>query len=109
MIRVAGELISDGEVDYSYLGIRGGDVDLATIETLGLPNNARGVIVSAVEPNGPAALGGLRNARNPRDVEGFRVYESVDIITAINGEAITGMPALIAYLASHTRPATPSR
>ncbi|MBK8023839.1 MAG: trypsin-like peptidase domain-containing protein [Chloroflexi bacterium] len=104
VIRVAGELISDGEVDYSYLGIRGGDVDLATIETLGLPNNARGVIVSAVEPNGPAALGGLRNARNPRDVEGFRVYESVDIITAINGESITGMPALIAYLASHTRP-----
>ncbi|MCK6578667.1 MAG: trypsin-like peptidase domain-containing protein [Anaerolineae bacterium] len=102
--RVASELIADGAVDYSYLGIRGGDIDLATIETLGLPNNARGVIISAVEPGGPAALGGLRNARNPREVDGIRVYTSVDIITAIDGSTITGMPSLIAYLSSQTRP-----
>ncbi|MBL8134151.1 MAG: trypsin-like peptidase domain-containing protein [Anaerolineae bacterium] len=102
--RVASELIADGAVDYSYLGIRGGDIDLATIEALGLPNNARGVIISAVEPGGPAALGGLRNARNPREVDGIRVYGSVDIITAINGSTITGMPSLIAYLSSQTRP-----
>jgi 2-alkenal reductase len=103
--RVATALIENGRVDYSYLGIRGGNVTLALIEALNLPNNARGVVVSAVEPGGPAARGGLRNAGGARQVEGgLEVFTRVDIITAINGSPITGMPSLIAYLASETRP-----
>ncbi|MDZ4769383.1 MAG: trypsin-like peptidase domain-containing protein [Chloroflexota bacterium] len=104
VIRVAAELIADGSVDYSYLGIRGGDVSLALIEALNLPNNARGVVVSGVEPGAPAARGGVRNASGTREVDGFEVFTRVDIITAINGETITGMPSLIAYLSSQTRP-----
>lgn len=102
--RVAAELIEDGDVDYSYLGIRGGDVDLATIESLNLPNNARGVLVTIAEPGGPAANGGLQSARGGREVDGFEVFSSADIITAINGNTITGMSSLIAYLASNTQP-----
>jgi 2-alkenal reductase len=102
--RVAAELIENGRVNYSYLGIRGGNVSLALIEALNLPNNARGVVVSGVEAGGPAARAGLRNAGGVRQVDGFEVFTRVDIITAINGTPITGMPALIAYLASETRP-----
>lgn len=102
--RVSESLIERGSVDYSYLGIQGGDVYLALIEALNLPNNARGVVVSGVEPNGPAALAGLRSASNVRQISGISVPLSVDIITAINGEPLSGMSALVSYLASNTQP-----
>lgn len=104
--RVATEIINEGSVDYSYLGIqsRSGDVDLAMIETLGLANNTRGVVVLGVEQGGPAALAGLQNASNPVMVDGIPVPQSVDIITAINGEPVLGFNSLISYLASNTEP-----
>jgi 2-alkenal reductase len=102
--RAAASLIAEGEVDYSYLGIQGGDVYLALIEALSLPNNARGVVVSGVEPGGPAANAGLRSAGSIRTVSGIDVPLSVDIITAVNGEPMTGMSSLVAYLASSTAP-----
>lgn len=102
--RVAADLIANGKVDYSYLGIHGGDVDLALIESLHLPNNARGVVVSSVEPGGPAAAAGLHNAGGETQVDGLPTYSSADIITAVNGQPITGMASLISYLASQTKP-----
>jgi S1-C subfamily serine protease len=102
--RVSEALIERGSVDYSYLGIQGGDVYLGLIEALNLPNNARGVVVSGVEPNGPAARAGLRSAGNVRQIGGISVPLSVDIITAINGEPLSGMSELVSYLASNTQP-----
>lgn len=102
--RVAQALIETGSVDYSYLGIQGGSVDLSYIEALSLPNDARGVVVSYVEPGGPAGQAGLRQPGNERLVDGLPVYTSVDIITAINGEPVTDMPSLISYLAENTQP-----
>lgn len=102
--RVANEILNEGRVNYSYLGINGDDVNLALIETLKLPNNTRGVVVGRVEPGGPAAQAGLRNPGERTIVDGATVPTSADIITAINGEAITDFSALIGYLASNTRP-----
>jgi 2-alkenal reductase len=97
--RVAQDLIKHGSVEYSYLGIGGGEITLGIIEELGLPNTTRGVVVSRVEPRGPAGLAGLRDPR----VAGQRL-QSVDIITAIDGTPLEGMPSLIAYLANYTEP-----
>lgn len=102
--RVAQALIETGSVEYSYLGISGQAVNLSYMEALGLPNDARGVIVSYVEPDGPAARAGLQTPSNPVGVNGFRIPTSVDIITAIDGEPVTDMPSLIAYLAENTQP-----
>ncbi|MDZ4766211.1 MAG: trypsin-like peptidase domain-containing protein [Chloroflexota bacterium] len=102
--RVAADLIARGEVDYSYLGIQGGDVNLALMEALNLPNNARGVVVTGVEPGGPAAAAGLRNASNVREINGIAVPQSVDIILAVNGEPLSGMSELVSFLASSTAP-----
>jgi len=102
--RVVDELVSDGEVDYSYLGISGGEVSLALQTSLKLPNNLQGVVVGTVENGAPAAAAGLRNAGNETVIDGQNVPTNADIITAINGQRISGMPGLVAYLASNTRP-----
>ncbi len=87
--RVVQELIEDGSVDYSLIGIRGGDVDIRTIESMNIANNQRGVVVDSVTPGGPAITAGLRSA---------------DIITAIDGSPLEGMNDLISYLALYTEP-----
>lgn len=94
--RVAKELIENGSVTYSFLGItsRQGDVDLDLIEQYNLPNNTRGVVVEQAVADGPAAQAGIRD----------RTDTSVDIITAIDGVPVTGFDSLIAYLAGNTEP-----
>jgi 2-alkenal reductase len=100
--RVAGELISRGRVDYSYIGIEGRSISIDVIEALGLANNQRGVLVSDVRPGSPAAVAGLQTIRQLQN--GSVDVGSADIITAINGEPLNGMDTLIAYLAANTRP-----
>jgi S1-C subfamily serine protease len=98
--RVAQELIAEGEVDYSLIGISGQNISLNAIEGLDLPNNQRGFIVGNVVPGGPAAEAGLRNAARTEDAS----YISGDIVTAINGEPLDSIDDLIAYLALNTKP-----
>ncbi|RMF78787.1 MAG: PDZ domain-containing protein [Chloroflexi bacterium] len=86
--RVAAELIANGEVQYSYIGISGGEVTLSEMQALNLPNNTRGVVIDTIL-DGPASTAGLRNS---------------DIIQAIDGFETPNMSALITYLASNTRP-----
>lgn len=103
--RVAQDILQQGRVEYSYLGITGGsEMSLNLIETLGLPNNLRGVVVSGVVPGGPAERGGVQNPGRAVSVEGEPVPSSADIITAINGISVAGMNELVSYLASNTRP-----
>jgi S1-C subfamily serine protease len=98
--RVAQELIADGGVDYSYIGISGTDVSLAMLQELGITSGSvRGVLVAETVPNSPADLGGLQNANlSPQAAGNF------DIITAVNGVAIKGMDDLVAFLARETIP-----
>lgn len=105
--RVAQELINKGFVNYSYLGISGGDVNLHLIEAFNLADNTQGVVVGQVSPGGPAARAGLKSAvfAPNADMNDYRtVPSSVDIITAIDGNKLTGMNDLIAYLATNTQP-----
>ncbi len=107
--RVVEDLISDGEVSYSFLGISSlsdGErpITLNLMETLNLPNNLRGVVVGFVTPGSPAARAGLRNPGDSVRVRGEQVPVSADIITAINGVPVYDMSSLISWLAIHTRP-----
>jgi S1-C subfamily serine protease len=102
--RVAQALIQDGYVNYSFVGLTGGDVNLSLIEALNIPNDTQGVVVMAVEPGGPAARAGLQDADDFVDVDGLQAPETVDIITSINGESLRGMSDLVSYLAAETQP-----
>lgn len=102
-LRVAQELIEDGSVDYSYIGITGAALSLTHNETLGLPNNVRGAVVTDVVANSPAAKAGLRPARALNQT-GAPDVTTADIITAIDGQQVQDMSTLISYLAKYTVP-----
>ena len=94
VVRVARELIERGEVNYSYLGITGRDINLDLIEEYNLPNNLRGVYIAQIIANSPAENSELNPISNG----------SVDVITAVDGVPVYGFNTLIAYLATHTTP-----
>ena len=104
--RVATDLIDKGQVSYSYLGLSSypNDVDLAIMQALDLPNNTRGVVVMSASPGSPAAQAGLRSAGQMTTIDALTVPSSADIITAIDGQPITGFNSLITYLTNNTEP-----
>lgn len=102
--RVATTLIEEGEMVYSYIGISGGDVTLNLMEMLDLPNNFRGVVVSDIVDDGPAADSDLQEIAETRTQDGELVDVRADIITAVDGRSIDGMNDLITYLARNTQP-----
>lgn len=99
--RVAQELITDGSVDYSYIGLSGSDMTLDLIQALNLPGNTRGVVVANTVPGGPADKAGLQSAViSSRNI----ASTTFDLITAIDGTPIVGMDDLISFLARETTP-----
>jgi len=102
--RVSQDLINNGKVEYSYLGISAAaGIDLSLIEALHVPNNTQGVVVGDVQPNGPADKAGLKSATST-NASTRSLPTSADIITAIDGQKITDMSGLISYLAYKTKP-----
>ncbi len=105
--RVTSQLIANGKVSYSYLGIASGpEISLDVINALKLPNNLQGVLVSDVAQGGPADKAGLRapTGSSRTSANGLTVPTSADIITAVDNRPITDMSGLISYLAINTAP-----
>jgi 2-alkenal reductase len=98
--RAARELIETGDVAYSFIGIGSAPITLDLINSLDIANNQRGVVVSSVEPGSPAEESGLREWT----INGGGEVTQADIITAIDGEPITGFAKLIGYLSRKTLP-----
>ena len=86
---VADQLIATGRVTGVWLGVKGGDLDLALASTLDLTG---GVVVSEVMAGSPAAEVGLA---------------PLDTIVSLNGMPITSMGELVVALRTTGR-ATPS-
>jgi serine protease DegS len=81
-----GKLIKDGRVIRGALGITGEPVGPVIAQILNLPDLA-GVVITAIEPNGPAAKAQLQ----PRDV-----------ITKFEGELVPGVEMLMDRIAEST-------
>jgi len=102
--RVAQDLIDEGFVEYSYMGISGSDVTLDAIEALKVPNDTRGVMVQTVASGSPADRAKLQAVQTEDANDPTSTLKSADIITAINDHPLYGMADLISYLASNTKP-----
>lgn len=92
--KVVRELIENGEIEYSYIGIGSNPITLDIIDAYDLPNNIQGVPVAGVEEGSPADVGGLLP---PTDT-------NLDIITAIDGTPVRDFDDMIGYLGINTDP-----
>jgi S1-C subfamily serine protease len=94
------QLKSTGKVSYAWLGIQGQSItsDVATALNLKVDN---GVLIAAVTQGGPAEKAGLKGGTQQSQLQGQTLTAGGDIITAIDGQAVTGMEDLIAIINQH--------
>lgn len=102
VVRVVPQLIETGQYDHPYLGISGTTLTADLAEAMDVDTTQRGVLVMDVVRNGPADKAGLRGSDTEVTILGQQTVVGGDIITAIDGQTLTEMDALIAYLADHT-------
>jgi len=108
MKRIVPQLIEQGSVQYSWLGItspaaEGGYSVAALADELNLPVR-NGILVSEVTPGSPAARAGLRAGTQTTTIRGVPIPLDSDIIVAINGQMIRDIDSLVAYLVENTSP-----
>ncbi|MFN7210775.1 MAG: S1C family serine protease [Aggregatilineales bacterium] len=101
---MADQLIANGKVEHSYLGITGTTLTSNIAEALGLDMRTTGVLVSSVVAGGPAAAAGIRGATRELSVDGEPVPVGGDIIVAIDGMKIRVFEDLLGYLFTRTKP-----
>jgi len=102
--RVVPYLIQNGRYQHTWLGITGSTLVPAQLEAMDLPRDTRGVMVASISMRGPAAQAGLRGATNSIRTPMGTYPINGDIITAINGQPVSEMNDLIAFLESETQP-----
>ena len=102
--RVIPALIEDGHYDYSWLGITGSSLRSEIAVNMDLPKNTGGALISQVSGDSPADDAGLKGSGESFIIDGIEFPSGGDIIVAIDGETITRMADLIAYLVSNTQP-----
>jgi 2-alkenal reductase len=106
--RVIPQLIANGTVQYSWLGISSPDVEggysvAALADELNFPVR-NGIIISAITPGSPADRAGLRPGTRVETVRGQQIPVNSDIIVAINGQMVRDIDDLVAYLVENTSP-----
>jgi S1-C subfamily serine protease len=88
--QVAQQLLANGEVKHAFLGISGADVTAQLADVLNL-SAKQGALVQTVVPGGPAAKAGVKGGNATVSIDGQRVRAGGDVITEIDGQAVSGM------------------
>jgi 2-alkenal reductase len=101
--RVVPILIEKGRYEWSWLGVRGGNVTPALVEAMQLPVE-RGAYILEVTAGGPAAQAGLRGADTTVKVNDLLVLVGGDVITAIDNQPVKSFDDLLVYIALNTMP-----
>jgi putative serine protease PepD len=83
---IVGQLISSGSVEHAYLGVHIQTVPSSAASTL---NEAAGVAVKDVVAGSPAAKAGLHGSTSTQVVNGQSYPTGGDVITKMNGKAVT--------------------
>lgn len=100
--RVAPLLISNGKVDYPYLGISFfPDLSLDVIQALGLTQDT-GAYVSDITSGGPADQAGIKAGTQATSIQGLNA--GGDLIIAIDGRPVMQFDDLLAYLIENKSP-----
>ena len=102
--QVVPSLISDGEYQYSWLGISGTSLFPDVAEAMDLPRRTTGALVIDVVRDGPADAAGLEGSEDTLELEGLELPMGGDVIVAIDGAPVDTIDDVIAYLVANTRP-----
>jgi S1-C subfamily serine protease len=96
---VSEQILEDGEADHAFLGISGADLtpELAGVLNLDIDE---GVLIQEVTPDSPAADAGLRGGEATIAQGGAEIRVGGDIITAVDGEAVSDMESVAAAVNS---------
>jgi S1-C subfamily serine protease len=97
---VVSQLEQGGEVHRAYLGISGSDLTPEVAHALNLPVT-QGVLVERVLSNGPADDAGIKGATGEATIAGQTFPVGGDIITKVDGKAVTGMDDVISIVNGH--------
>ena len=73
------QLVKSGKVTRGFLGITMQPLDKTLAKANGLPENAGGVIVTKVDPSGPAGKAGLKQGDIIRGIDGTPVQDNMDL------------------------------
>jgi S1-C subfamily serine protease len=82
----------------AWLGISGFTLDATVNQAMKLPSNQQGVLVVQVQSGSPADTAGLTGGTQTVTDNGQQITVGGDVITAVDGQAITGMTDLRALL-----------
>jgi len=94
---VANQLLETGNVEHAFLGISGADVTPQIADALNLQVD-EGALVQRVVPDGPADKAGIEAGKQEVSVAGRQLLAGGDVITAVDGEPVTGMDDVIAAI-----------
>jgi serine protease Do len=98
--KVVPSLIEKGSYEHAWLGISAGTLVPDIAEAMKLDKTTRGVIISEVVENGPAAQAGIRGSQEQATINGISVNIGGDIITTIDGQPIQEMDDVISFLST---------
>jgi S1-C subfamily serine protease len=95
--RVTPVLIASGVYQWSWLGVRGGSVNLAIAEANNL-SIKRGAYIHVVVSGGPADKAGMQGSTGSTEVDGFEVPVGGDVVIEADGESVTDFSALLVHV-----------
>jgi S1-C subfamily serine protease len=100
VIRVVPELITQGHFPHPTIGVTVSELGYEIQPSANGPQH--GLLIVDIDPNGPAAKAGLKAAQQQQ--QGFStVFVGGDVITAINGQAMTTRDQFTLYMEDHTK------
>jgi 2-alkenal reductase len=100
---VVPDLIEKGEYEWSWLGVRGGNLSPTMVQADGLSVN-KGAYIADVTPDGPAADAGLQGASDTESIDGRTVPVGGDVIIAVDDTLVRSFDDLLIFIALKTRP-----
>jgi S1-C subfamily serine protease len=94
---VVQQLLANGTVEHAFLGISGTDVTPQLANVLNL-SVKQGALVQSVVSGGPADKAGVKGGHATATIGGQLVRAGGDVITAIDGKAVSGMDDVISVV-----------
>jgi 2-alkenal reductase len=101
--RVVPELIEDGEYEWAWLGVIGGDLSPTLAEVMNLPVE-HGAYISQIANDGPAERAGLFGTDDSTIFNSRQLDIGGDVITAVDGQPIGSFGELLIYIALKVTP-----